>query len=168
VNFLSDNTAPVAPAILDAIVQANEGFATAYGDDHLTRSVEHRLAELFEREVAVFLVPTGTAANALAPAHLTPSWGEPCCVTPTRLASADTRSLSPARPSCATGASRSYATSQLANELTRAPYQPSTLATRKAKRRGLPGIPVGRQCPSGPRAPLNRASRKNITVTWRR
>jgi threonine aldolase len=66
VNFLSDNTAPVAPAILDAIVQANEGFATAYGDDDWTRSVEHRLAEFFEREVAVFLVPTGTAANALA------------------------------------------------------------------------------------------------------
>jgi hypothetical protein len=29
VNFLSDNAAPVAPAILDAIVQANEGFASA-------------------------------------------------------------------------------------------------------------------------------------------
>jgi threonine aldolase len=64
VNFLSDNTAPVAPAILDAIVQANEG-ATAYGDGDWTRSVEHRLAELFEREIAVFLVPTGTAANAI-------------------------------------------------------------------------------------------------------
>jgi len=79
VNFLSDNTAPVAPAILDAIVQANEGYATAYGDDHWTRSVEHRLAELFEREVAVFLVPTGTAANALALAHVTPPWGAVLC-----------------------------------------------------------------------------------------
>jgi threonine aldolase len=79
VNFLSDNTAPVAPAILDAIVQANQGFATAYGDDHWTRSLEHRLAELFEREVAVFLVPTGTAANALALAHVTPPWGAVLC-----------------------------------------------------------------------------------------
>jgi threonine aldolase len=79
VNFLSDNTAPVAPAILNAIVQANEGFATAYGDDDWTRSVEHRLAELFEREIAVFLVPTGTAANALALAHVTPSWGAVLC-----------------------------------------------------------------------------------------
>ena len=78
-NFLSDNTAPVAPAILDAIVQANEEFATAYGDDDWTRSVEHRLAELFEREVAVFLVPTGTAANALALAHVTPPWGAVLC-----------------------------------------------------------------------------------------
>ena len=65
----------VTPAILDAVMQANEGFASAYGDDDWTRSVEHRFAELFEREVAVFLLPTGTAANALALAHVTPPWG---------------------------------------------------------------------------------------------
>jgi hypothetical protein len=79
VNFLSDNAAPVAPDILNAIVQANEGFATAYGDDDWTRSVEHRLAELFEREVGIFLVATGTAANALALAHVTPPWGAVLC-----------------------------------------------------------------------------------------
>jgi threonine aldolase len=79
VNFLSDNAAPVAPAILDAIVQANEGFARAYGDDDWTQSVEHRLAELFEHEVAVFLVPTGTAANALALSHVAPPWGAVLC-----------------------------------------------------------------------------------------
>ena len=78
-NFLSDNAAPVAPAILDAIVQANEGFARAYGDDDWTQSVEHRLAELFEHEVAVFLVPTGTAANALALSHVAPPWGAVLC-----------------------------------------------------------------------------------------
>jgi threonine aldolase len=79
VNFLSDNAAPVAPAILDAIVQANEGFARAYGDDDWTQSVEHRLAELFEHEVAMFLVPTGTAANALALSHVAPPWGAVLC-----------------------------------------------------------------------------------------
>ena len=78
-NFLSDNAAPVAPAILDAIVQANEGFARPYGDDDWTRSVEHRLAELFEHEVAMFLVPTGTAANALALNHVAPPWGAVLC-----------------------------------------------------------------------------------------
>ena len=51
-NFLSDNAAPVAPAVLQAIVQANDGFAIAYGDDEWTRSVERHLSELFEREVA--------------------------------------------------------------------------------------------------------------------
>jgi len=79
VNFLSDNAAPVAPAILDAIIQANEGFAVAYGDDDWTRSVECRLSELFEREAAVFLAATGTASNALALAHLTPAWGAVLC-----------------------------------------------------------------------------------------
>jgi threonine aldolase len=79
VNFLSDNAAPVAPAILDAVVQANDGFASGYGNDDWTRSVERRLAELFEREVAIFLVPTGTAANALALAHVTPPWGAVLC-----------------------------------------------------------------------------------------
>jgi threonine aldolase len=79
VNFASDNTAPVAPAILDAIVKANAGFALGYGNDDWTAAVERRLAEVFEREVAVFLVPTGTAANALALAHVTPPWGVVFC-----------------------------------------------------------------------------------------
>ena len=78
-NFASDNTAPVAPAILDAIVKANEGFALGYGNDDWTTGVERRLAEVFEREVAVFLVPTGTAANALALAQVTPPWGVVFC-----------------------------------------------------------------------------------------
>jgi threonine aldolase len=86
VNFLSDNAAPVAPAILDAIVQANNGFAPAYGDDDWTRSVERHLSVLFEREVAVFLVPTGTAANALALAHVTPPWGAVLCHTDSHIA----------------------------------------------------------------------------------
>jgi threonine aldolase len=78
-NFASDNTAPVAPLILDAIAKANTGFALGYGNDDWTRGVERRLAELFERDVAVFLVPTGTAANALALAQVTPPWGVVFC-----------------------------------------------------------------------------------------
>ena len=34
-----------------------------------------RLADLFERDVAAFLVPTGTAANALSVAAFAPPWG---------------------------------------------------------------------------------------------
>jgi threonine aldolase len=78
-NFASDNTAPVAPAILDAIVEANHGYARGYGNDDWTRAVERRMAELFEHEVSVFLVPTGTAANALSLAHVTPPWGVVFC-----------------------------------------------------------------------------------------
>ncbi len=78
-NFASDNAAGVAPAILEAVGAANDGFALAYGDDDVTQRVERRFCEVFEREVAVFLVPTGTAANALALAHLTPVWGAVMC-----------------------------------------------------------------------------------------
>jgi threonine aldolase len=78
-NFASDNASGVAPAILRAIADVNDGFALAYGDDEVTQRVEQRFCELFERDVAVFLVPTGTAANALALAHLTPVWGAVMC-----------------------------------------------------------------------------------------
>lgn len=78
-NFASDNTAGVAPEILAAVVRANGASALAYGNDAWTKRVERRFSELFEHEVAVFLVPTGTAANALALAHLTPPWGAVLC-----------------------------------------------------------------------------------------
>jgi threonine aldolase len=74
-NFASDNTAGVAPEIFSALARANEGFVLGYGNDDLTRGVEKRIAEIFERDVAVFMVPTGTAANALALAHVSPPWG---------------------------------------------------------------------------------------------
>ncbi len=78
-NFASDNTAGVAPAILEAIVDASRGYARGYGNDDWTQAAERRLAEVFEREVAVFLVPTGTAANALALAQVSPPWGVIFC-----------------------------------------------------------------------------------------
>jgi threonine aldolase len=77
--FASDNTAGIAPEILEAIARANTGYALGYGNDDWTARVEKRFAELFEKEVAVFLVPTGTAANALALAHVTPPWGAVLC-----------------------------------------------------------------------------------------
>jgi threonine aldolase len=77
--FASDNAAGVAPAIIDAIARANTGFAIGYGDDAVTRRLERRFCELFEREVSAFLVTTGTAANALSLAHLAPPWGTVIC-----------------------------------------------------------------------------------------
>ena len=74
-NFASDNTAGIAPEILQALVAGNDGFAMGYGNDDVTRAVERRIGEIFERDAAVFLVPTGTAANALALAHISPPWG---------------------------------------------------------------------------------------------
>ena len=78
-NFASDNTAGMAPELMAALSQVNEGFALGYGNDAVTRDVEERMGALFDHEVAVFLVPTGTAANALSLAHLTPPWGGVLC-----------------------------------------------------------------------------------------
>jgi len=78
-NFESDNTAGAAPGILDAMVAANAGHAAAYGEDAVTRRLERRFCDLFERDVAVYLAATGTAANALALAHVTPPWGAVLC-----------------------------------------------------------------------------------------
>jgi threonine aldolase len=77
--FASDNAAGVAPAIFDAMARANGGHALGYGNDPATQRLERRLSALFERDVAVFLVTTGTAANALALAHLSPPWGAVLC-----------------------------------------------------------------------------------------
>lgn len=78
-NFASDNTAAIAPGIMDALARANDGFALGYGNDDLTRSIERRIGEVFQCDAAVFLVPTGTAANALSLAHVTPPWGGVLC-----------------------------------------------------------------------------------------
>jgi threonine aldolase len=74
-NFASDNVMGASAPVLDAVVRANAGALPAYGADEITKGVERRLAEVFERDAAVFLVSTGTAANALALATLTPPWG---------------------------------------------------------------------------------------------
>jgi len=85
-NFASDNAAPIVPEILAAIERANEGFALAYGNDQWTRALERRMSEVFERDVAMFLVATGTAANALAVAHCSQPWSSVLCFAEAHLA----------------------------------------------------------------------------------
>ena len=68
--FASDNGAGVHPQILSALSAASEGSAAAYGADPWSERACRRLADIFETEVAAFLVATGTAANALALAAL--------------------------------------------------------------------------------------------------
>jgi len=78
-NFASDNAYGAAPEILDAIVAANEGAVASYGDDPFTNRLKTRMATLFERDVAVFPVITGTAANVLALSTLCPPHGAVVC-----------------------------------------------------------------------------------------
>jgi threonine aldolase len=78
-SFASDNVSGVCPEIMDAIVAANDGIASSYGaDDHSAR-LTAVFAEFFERPVQVFPVVSGTAANALALAAVTPSYGKVFC-----------------------------------------------------------------------------------------
>ena len=78
-NFRSDNTAGASEKVLAALIAANGGAQAAYGADEGTKRVEHMLGEVFEREVAAFLVTTGTAANSLALSCVTPPWGAVLC-----------------------------------------------------------------------------------------
>ncbi|MFF5184207.1 threonine aldolase family protein [Streptomyces sp. NPDC000345] len=77
--FSSDNTAGASPEIVEAVTRAATGQARPYGADDLTADVRRRLGEIFERDVDVLLVSTGSAANALSLAALTPPWGSVLC-----------------------------------------------------------------------------------------
>ena len=63
--FTSDNWAGAHPAISEALTRHATGFSAAYGTGDLDRQVEATFNQIFEREVAVFFVGTGTAANSI-------------------------------------------------------------------------------------------------------
>ncbi|RWP36184.1 MAG: low specificity L-threonine aldolase [Mesorhizobium sp.] len=65
-NFASDNWAGAHPSIAAGLSAHAGGFSTAYGDGALDEAAYQRFNEIFEREVAVFFVATGTAANSLS------------------------------------------------------------------------------------------------------
>lgn len=74
-NFVSDNTGPVHPRIMDAVVAANTGAAMPYGNDDITRGARDTVRALFEApEAVVEFVATGSVANALALACLVKPW----------------------------------------------------------------------------------------------
>jgi threonine aldolase len=79
VNFASDNAYGAMKEIVAALAQAGEGAARSYGDDEITARVRARLRDIFEHDVFVYPVVTGTAANALALATLVPPHGAIIC-----------------------------------------------------------------------------------------
>ena len=78
-NFASDNAYGAWPEIVAAIGTAASGAVSSYGEDAITAGLRDKFSALFEREVAVFPVISGTAANALALATLTPQHGAIFC-----------------------------------------------------------------------------------------
>ncbi|MFJ5224382.1 threonine aldolase family protein [Streptomyces sp. NPDC088400] len=73
--FISDNMAGASPRIAQAVADAAAGQVLPYGNDPFTDSARRRLGEIFERDVDVFPVSTGSAANGLSLAAVTPPWG---------------------------------------------------------------------------------------------
>lgn len=66
-NFGSDNESPAHPDVMQALLQANSGYATSYGNDLIMDRVRDATRNLFEApDAAVYLVATGSTANALS------------------------------------------------------------------------------------------------------
>jgi len=78
--FASDNSGPVHPRIMEALVRANTGYAMPYGEETLMEQVRARVRDVFEApKAAVYLVATGTAANSLILATLGKPWQTTFC-----------------------------------------------------------------------------------------
>ncbi|HEV7277133.1 MAG TPA: beta-eliminating lyase-related protein [Devosiaceae bacterium] len=65
-NFASDNWSGATPEVMAAIARHNGGFAPAYGGDMATAEMGQRFNAVFDTEVEVWCVGSGTAANALS------------------------------------------------------------------------------------------------------
>ena len=65
-HFASDNWAGAHPAIAASLSSHANDYSQPYSDSAFDKAVEQRFSEIFERDVAVFYVATGTAANSLA------------------------------------------------------------------------------------------------------
>lgn len=78
-SFASDNNAPVAPEILQAIVAANEGDAVGYGDDEWTARATARFREHLGDAVEVHFAFNGTGANVAALGSLIRPWESVLC-----------------------------------------------------------------------------------------
>ncbi|MCY4542649.1 MAG: beta-eliminating lyase-related protein [Rhodobacteraceae bacterium] len=78
--FASDNSSPAADEIMSALVAENVGYEKSYGADRAMRKVREHVRSIFEApEAEVFLVLSGTAANALSLACLCPPWSAVFC-----------------------------------------------------------------------------------------
>ena len=77
--FSSDNVTGACPEVMDAIVAANDGIVESYGNDKWSLNLQKKLSAIFETDVVVFPVVSGTAANALALSVLSPAFGKIFC-----------------------------------------------------------------------------------------
>lgn len=62
----SDNGSSAHPSILQALIEANQGFALSYGADAWTQEAQKLIQQAFKTSGKVFIVPTGTGSNIFA------------------------------------------------------------------------------------------------------
>ncbi len=62
----SDNFTPTHPLIIEAILEANQGYAAPYGSDPWTLRAEETIQKIFQTDPKVLILPTGTSSNVLA------------------------------------------------------------------------------------------------------
>lgn len=63
--FKSDNVSGVHPKVLEAIGKANIEHENPYGNDSFTQKATESIRNLFQKDVDVYFVTSGTAANVI-------------------------------------------------------------------------------------------------------
>src|SRR5690242_4615401 len=79
-NFSSENFDRVHPRIMQALMQANEGFAPSYGKDAYTDNITETLKTVFDHDdLSVFFCFNGTGANNFALGTITEKYHSIFC-----------------------------------------------------------------------------------------
>ena len=78
-SFASDNNAPVAPEIMQAIVDANTGDAVGYGRDAYSERAIARFRAHFGGDTGVYFAFNGTGANVAALSCVVRPWEAVLC-----------------------------------------------------------------------------------------
>jgi threonine aldolase len=73
--FASDNGGPAHPRVIEALIAANQGYASGYGADPIMDVVRAQVRTVFEApDAEVFLIINGTAANSVLLGTMTQPW----------------------------------------------------------------------------------------------
>ena len=78
-SFASDNYAGVHPEVMSALVRANDGHVTSYGDDPYTAAAHEVFRSHFGSQAEVFFVFNGTGANVISLQSMTERWDAVIC-----------------------------------------------------------------------------------------
>lgn len=78
-SFASDNNSGVHPAVMDAVVKANDNHAVGYGDDRWTAAAVASIKEHFGDDAEPFFVFNGTGANSVALQAITQPFNSILC-----------------------------------------------------------------------------------------